>query len=194
MLTVAVAAWCLLKGAVKVQCLPSLFCAIYRLGIWKSVFPPHKTCSHYAATCRWRSAVPFYWCSGVLTGFPHFFFFSALFPPPPKKKTQQVKIWWCERMSSQWMWQHCPSKICDGCLGAHTCVCPQRHGGATIQKLFWWVELSEGKHSEFLVFQLAVGVYCCPPRLQVHKNDTFFYLQDCNHECSNHLHPTVMTL
>ena len=83
---------------------------------------------------------------------------SFSFPPSspsPKKKTQQVKIWWCECMSSQWMWQHCPSKICDGCFGAHTCVCPQHHGGATIQELFLWVELSEGKHSEFLVFQYS---------------------------------------
>jgi hypothetical protein len=28
--------------------------------------------------------------------------------------TKQVVIWWCQLRHVGWMWEHCPSKICDG--------------------------------------------------------------------------------
>jgi len=49
------------------------------------------------------------------------------------------------------MWQHCPSRICDAFFGAHACVLPQHHGGATLQTFFLWDELNEDKHSDIVL-------------------------------------------
>jgi len=38
------------------------------------------------------------------------------------QRTEQVIIWWCEVRIVGWMWQHCPSELCDGLCGVHVCV------------------------------------------------------------------------
>ena len=125
----------------------------------QSVFPPGKRCSPSAATDTQRSAVPCTWCNVVLAGV---------------LRTEQVTMWWCEVKTVGCMWQQRRPKfvpapsvltlVCNLALSWRRNIfisCVSSGTKWTIANVLtsWYLNIE-------------VEVHCCPPRQDVHKNNT----------------------
>jgi hypothetical protein len=87
------------------------------------------------------------------------------------QKTKQV-IWWCEVRTVGWMWQHCPSKLCDGLCSVHIFVwC------AIVMEEQYYIEtvtsLNVHLHLNCLIKKMSeMLVLCYNPRLHTNVRTT----------------------
>lgn len=93
------------------------------------------------------------------------------------------------------MQQQCPSKFSDGLSGAHTCAWSGIvMGEQQVLMFFLWDELTKRKQLHFIMFKYSCRVYCCLPRQEGHKDNTFLIPKHCSYDFSCWWHTLTFLL
>lgn len=164
------------------HCQRHSYCKILSLFL-SSLFPPSNTSIY---SCLVKVSVPplqplshdilLHLVIGIMVS-SHAFF----------KRTKQMIVWWCRVRTVEWMWQHYPSKICDGLCGAHICICPSVAMDKQHFRQFTCGTNLKVSIQASLCSNIAVGVNCCPPRQEVGTKH-FLVPKDCNIDFSSWQH------